>query len=101
MQNGSTVGVSVSPLVTGREVCMAAIRKRKMVHSMVNRRARDMRLVFQGEVIDARRTMIDAGINDRSTLVMSFKDLQINQKTRRGGGSTVKSSLAGLGESLI
>ncbi|GMH78980.1 hypothetical protein TL16_g07996 [Triparma laevis f. inornata] len=93
MQNGTTVGVCVSPLVTGKEVCYAALRKRKMVNSNVNRRAMDMQLVFQGQVIDARRTMLDAGISDRSTLVMNFDNLQVNRKTRLGGGSSVTASL--------
>ena len=93
MQNGSHVGVCVSPLVTGKEVCYAALRKRKMVNSNVNRRAKDMQLVFQGAVIDARRTMIDAGISDRSTLVMNFDNLQVNRMTRLGGGRSVTDSL--------
>lgn len=63
------------------------------MNSNVNRRARDMQLVFQGQVIDARRTMLDAGISDRSTLVMNFDNLQVNRKTRLGGGSSVTASL--------
>ncbi|GMI29242.1 hypothetical protein TrRE_jg4330 [Triparma retinervis] len=84
MQNGATVGVCLSPLCTGREVCMAALKKRQMVNYHVRKRGKDMCLLFQGDYIDGRRTMLDAGVSDRSTLCMTFDTLQVNRKTREG-----------------
>ena len=84
MQNGATVGVRLSPLCTGREVCTAALKKRQMVNYHARKRGKDMCLLFQGDYIDGRRTMLDAGVSDRSTLCMTFDSLQVNRKTREG-----------------
>jgi len=84
MQNGATVGVCVSPLVTGREVCFASLKKRQMVNYHVRKRGKEMCLLFMGDYIDGRRTMLDAGISDRSTLCMTFDTLTVNRKTRNG-----------------
>jgi len=79
MDNGSTVDVCVSPLVTGNEVLALAVRRRKMVSKGVNRRAKDLALVYEGSVIDERRTLWDAGVEERSTLRM-VHPLAINKR---------------------
>jgi hypothetical protein len=68
MQNGTATDVCVSPLVTGDEVTALALKKRRMVSKSVNRRGKDMRLVFQNEIVDSRRTLYDAKVSERSTL---------------------------------
>lgn len=85
MQNGATVGVCVSPLVTGKEVCWAALKKRKAVTKrFAGRKGEKMCLTFEGGIIDGRRTMLDAGISDRSTVVVTFDALHVNRATRPG-----------------
>jgi hypothetical protein len=72
LQNGTSVDVCVSPLVTGNEVIALALKKRKMVSKSVNKRNKEFRLVFQNGIIDERRTLFDAGVKERSTMKLVY-----------------------------
>jgi len=73
MPGGVSTDLCVSPLVTGRDVVVQALKKRKSV-SKALRHAKpkpgDFVLNFEGETIDDRQTLLDARVYERSTLVL-------------------------------
>ena len=81
-QDGTVTDLCLSPLATGDEVIAAAIKKRRSARKSVNRRSREMSLVFQNAVIDERRTLLDSGVGNRTT-VRIVHPLAVN--VRSGG----------------
>jgi len=74
MPGGVSTDVCVSPLVTGMDVVVLALKKRKAVSKALRHskpKPRDFVLHFEGKSVDDRQTLLDAQVYERSTLVLS------------------------------
>jgi hypothetical protein len=72
------VDLLVSPLQSGKSVMIQALKKRRSVSSQSvgmkqQQKVDNMVLTFQGDVIDEKRTLLDAKVVDRSTLQMNYR----------------------------